>query len=53
MADNIDIKYATFALLNDNRFPARVTVSLGVGAKDPELEGNVTNIQTTVSSRGF
>lgn len=34
-------------------FPPRLTVTLGVGVKDAELQGNITNIQTTVSSRSF
>lgn len=52
-AANIKIHYVNFWLLNDPKYPPRITASLGIGGTDPSLEGNVTNIQTTVSSRAF
>jgi prepilin-type N-terminal cleavage/methylation domain-containing protein len=54
-ADNVDIKYLNFYLLSGVD-PARVTISLGIGAKqgtNPELQGNITAIQTTISSRSL
>jgi prepilin-type N-terminal cleavage/methylation domain-containing protein len=53
-ADNVSIEYLNFSLLKG--IPPRITVSLGVGASHqtaPELAGNITNIQTTISSRSF
>jgi prepilin-type N-terminal cleavage/methylation domain-containing protein len=53
-ADNVNVDYLNFSLLNDS--PARVTVSLGIGASvatSPDLSRNITNIQTTISSRAF
>ena len=32
-------------------FPPRITINLSVGVNDADLQGNLTNIQTTVSAR--
>ncbi len=50
-AANVRIPYAHFSVPDTN--PDRVTISLGVGVYNPELEENITNIQTTVSSRAL
>jgi prepilin-type N-terminal cleavage/methylation domain-containing protein len=50
-AENVRIAYLHFDI--PPTIPARVTIALGVGVHNPELQGNVTNIETTVSSRAF
>lgn len=52
-ASNVNIKYLTFTSLNSSQYPPRITINIGVSGVLPELQGNVTNIQTTVSSRAF
>jgi|SRR3989344_2905031 len=56
-ADNVDVKYLGFVVdghqsyaLGDRRQP-RITISIGVGAKDVDLSGNVIDLQTTISPR--
>jgi len=39
--------------MDDPNYPPRVTIIMGVTAKTQGLEGSVTNLQTTVSSRNF
>lgn len=48
-----EIRYLNFTMLRDPKYPPRVTVNMGVTAKSYGLEGSVTNLQTTVSSRNF
>ncbi len=50
-ATNVEIHYLYFLLGSGQ--PARVTVNIGVGGRSPELQGNVTNIETSISSRAF
>jgi len=53
-ADNILITRFNVVLFGgalDAQYPARITVALGVGSRNPYLEGITTNVQTTVSSR--
>ncbi len=53
-AENVGVRYLKFYYsgneLEDGAQP-RVTIVLGVSAKLPELQGNIVNLQTTVSSR--
>lgn len=56
-ADNVSVKYLGFVVdghqsyaSGDRRQP-RITISIGVAAKDLDLAGNTINIQTTVSPR--
>lgn len=51
--EDAQIRYLNFILLRDPQYPPRVTVNMGVTAKSYGLEGSVTNLQTTVSSRNF
>lgn len=48
-----EIRYLNFILLDDPQYPPRITVTMGVTARSQGLEGSVTNLQTTVSSRNF
>jgi prepilin-type N-terminal cleavage/methylation domain-containing protein len=48
-----EIRYLNFTLLANPSYPPRITVNMGVTAKSYGLEGSVTNLQTTVSSRNF
>jgi prepilin-type N-terminal cleavage/methylation domain-containing protein len=50
-AEQVRVAYLHFFV--PDTLPQRVTISLGVGVRDQELEGNVTNLETTVSSRAF
>lgn len=50
-ASNVNINYLFFTSLNSGQYPPRITVNIGVSGVLPELQGNITNIQTTVSSR--
>lgn len=50
---DVEIRHLTFWLLENPVYPPRVTITMGVTAKSYGLEGNVTNLQTTVSSRNF
>lgn len=52
-ASNVEIRYLSFILFGSNQYPPRITVNIGVGGKNSELQNMVTNIQTTISSRGF
>lgn len=47
------IRNLGFVLMDDPNYPPRVTIIMGVTAKTQGLEGSVTNLQTTVSSRNF
>jgi len=56
-ASNVSVKYLDFRVdgyqayaVGDRRQP-RITISLGVAAKDLDLAGNTINLQTTVSPR--
>lgn len=53
LPDDAQIRYLGFILLRDPQYPPRVTVNMGVTARSYGLEGSVTNLQTTVSSRNF
>lgn len=49
-----EIRYLNFIFMDDSlNYPSRITVNMGVTAKSYGLEGSVTNLQTTVSSRNF
>lgn len=52
-AENVRIDHLTFILLNDPSFPPRITISLGVGATSADLQGTITNIETSISARAF
>lgn len=52
-AENVRVGSLLFHLFNDSRFPPRISITLEVGAVSPELLGNLTRMQTTVSSRAF
>ena len=47
------IQNLSFYLLGSAIFPPRITIVMGVTAKSYGLEGSVTGIQTTVSSRNL
>lgn len=56
--ENVKISRLNFILSmspsgTDGRTMAKVTVVLGIGSASPQLEGFLTNIQTTISSRIF
>lgn len=48
-----EIRYLSFLLLDDALHPPRITIIMGVTAKSYGLEGTVTSLQTTVSSRNL
>jgi prepilin-type N-terminal cleavage/methylation domain-containing protein len=48
-----EISNLQFILMSDVNHPPRVTITMGVTAKSYGLEGSITNLQTTVSSRNF
>lgn len=50
-ADNVDVRYASFQLFENQEFPPRITVALGVSARMPGADQSVTRLQTTVSAR--
>lgn len=53
-ADSVRIERFNVVLFGgqpDNQYPARVTIAIAVGSKNPYLEGIATNVQTTISSR--
>lgn len=55
-ADNVNIRYLNFVLLNDPNYPPRVTILTGLSPNSNQAAGvseNITNIQTTVSTRNF
>ena len=55
-ADNVDIRYLNFTLLNSPNYPPRITITIGLSpsaASAPIVSENVTNIQTTISARSF
>lgn len=52
--DNVTVQYLNFLLLgslNNDRFPPRVTIAIGVSPKEVTLAGSVLSLQTTISSR--
>ena len=48
---NVDVRSLSFVLFGNEEFPPRITITMGVGSSAPGLEGSVTNLQTTISSR--
>jgi len=51
---NVSIKYLLFCVagnFQNDGYPPRITISLGVSPKAPGVENNVTNIETTISAR--
>lgn len=55
-AENVNVRYLNFTRLNNPLFPERVTINIGLSpasAAAPVVSENITNIQTTVSTRSF
>lgn len=55
-AENVAIRRLAMRLRGGGsgaEFPARITISITVGSRNPYLENVVTNVQTTVSSRSL
>lgn len=50
-AENINVHYLFFDLFENPAFPPRITIRLGVSAREVGVQGSVTRIQTTVSAR--
>ena len=50
-ANNVTVKSLDFIVLQDPSYPPRVTLVVGIGAKDTSLKNNTTYLQTTVSAR--
>lgn len=53
-SDAVAVRYLNFTVSgneNDDRFPPRVTVAIGVSSKVAGVSGNVVHLQTTVSAR--
>lgn len=51
---NVNVNYLNFRLFGENAgdgYAPRITISLGISAKDSSLTGNIVRLQTTVSSR--
>lgn len=53
MPADAEIRHLHFILVEGPSSPPRVTITMGVTAKSYGLEGNITSLQTTVSSRNF
>ncbi len=53
MSEAAEVRHMSFFMLQDPGYPPRITILMGVTAKSYGLEGSVTNLQTTVSSRNF
>lgn len=56
--NSVTLKYLTFQLFGQveaDHWPPRITVSMGIApsSTDPAVEGNVFNLETTVSSRSI
>lgn len=52
--DNVTVQYLNFLLLgsrNNDKFPPRVTIAIGVSPKEVTLADRVLSLQTTISSR--
>ena len=49
--DNVEVSYLNFVLLEDDNYPDRITIQLGINAKELGVEEGVINLQTTVSAR--
>lgn len=50
---NTEVGNLAFLLTDDASHAPRITITMGVTAKSYGVEENVTNLQTTVSSRAF
>ena len=49
--DNVEVSYLNFVLLEDDSYPDRITIQIGINAKELGVEEGTINLQTTVSAR--